>query len=74
MSDMILDINRLPEALFARITTAKVKIHEEGGSFIVTPVSESEKSFDGLAGMFSDGKLSIDSFLAQKQLDKANER
>jgi len=73
MLEMVLDINRLPETLFARMNTTKVKIHEEDGSFIVTPVSETEKSFDGLAGMFSDGKLSIDTFLAQKQLDKANE-
>jgi hypothetical protein len=30
---------------------------------------ENEKTFDRLIGMFSDGKLSIDSFLAQKRLD-----
>ena len=71
--DMILDSNMLPEALFTRISTPKVKIYEENGSFVVTPVTENEKSFDGLIGMFSDGKLSIDNFLAQKQFDKALE-
>jgi len=70
MLDMILDITMLPEALFARTNTTKVKIYEENGSFILTPISSNEKSFDGLVGMFSDGKLSVDSFLAQKQLEK----
>jgi len=70
MLDMILDITMLPEALFSRTNKTKVKIYEENGSFILTPVSSTEKSFDGLVGMFSDGKLSIDKFLTQKQLDK----
>ena len=70
MLDMVLDINMLPKALFEHTNTTKVEVYEENGSFIVTPVSNTEKSFDGLIGMFSDGKLSIDNFLAQKQLDK----
>ena len=70
MSDMILDIGMLPETLFSHIKTEKVKFHEENGSFILTPlVAENEKTFDPLIGMFSDGKLSIDNFLAQKRLD-----
>jgi hypothetical protein len=67
---MIMDISRLPEVLFSRIKTEKVKFHEENGAFIVTPVVEKQKSFDNLIGMFSDGKLSIDNHLKQKQLDK----
>ena len=66
---MILDIGMLPETLFSCIKTEKVKFHEENGSFIVTPLLEKEKSFDRIIGMFSDGKLSIDNFLAQKRLD-----
>ncbi|MDR0318725.1 MAG: hypothetical protein LBI09_01670 [Nitrososphaerota archaeon] len=69
MSDMILDIGMLPETLFSYIKTGKVKFHEENGSFILTPITENEETFDGLAGMFSDGKLSIDNFLAQKRMD-----
>jgi hypothetical protein len=67
---MILDISMLPETLFSRIKTEKVKFHEENGAFIVTPIVEERKSFDSLIGMFSDGKLSIDNHLKQKQLDK----
>jgi hypothetical protein len=70
MPDMIMDISRLPETLFSRIKTEKVKFHEENGTFIVTPIAEERKSFDNLIGMFSDGKLSIDNHLIQKQLDK----
>jgi hypothetical protein len=70
MSDMILDISTLPETLFSRIKTGKVRFREENGSFVVTPIVEDKKSFDVLIGMFSDGKLSIDNYLKQKQADK----
>ena len=69
MSDMILDVGILPEPLFSNIKTEKVKFHEENGLFILTPLVEKEETFDRLIGMFSDGKLSIDNFLAQKYLD-----
>ena len=70
MPDMVLDINKLPEVILSRIKTKKVKFHEENGVFILTPVMVKEKSFDRLTGMFSDGKLSIDNYLKEKQLDK----
>jgi hypothetical protein len=35
--EMILDVQTLTEAIFSRITTKKVKIHEENGSIILTP-------------------------------------
>jgi hypothetical protein len=37
---------------------------------MLTPITEEKKSFDSLIGMFSDGKLSIDNYLKQKQADK----
>ena len=70
MADVILDINMVPEAIFSRAKTKKVKFHEENGSFVLSPVTEKEKSFDQLVGMFPDGKLSIDNFLSEKRLDK----
>ena len=70
MSDMILNINMIPDAIFSRIKTEKVRLHEENGTFILTPVEEEKKSFDRLVGMFSDGKLSIDNYLKEKQLEK----
>jgi virulence-associated protein VagC len=70
MADMILDIQTLPEALFSKISTKRVKIHEENGSIILTPVSEMKQSFDVLFGMFSDGKISTEEYMKEKQIEK----
>jgi hypothetical protein len=70
MADMIMDLQTLPETIFSKIHTKQVKVHEENGSIVVTPFSEETPRFDHLVGMFSDGKMSIDNFLAQKQIDK----
>jgi len=73
MSDMVLDINMVPEAIFSHIKTEKVKFHEENGSYVLTPIKAEEKTFDHLIGMFSDGKLSIDGYLKEKRLEKEHE-
>jgi hypothetical protein len=70
MADMILDVQTLPETIFSRILTKKVRIHEENGSIILTPLFEEKLRFDHLVGIFSDGKMSVDKFLLQKQSDK----
>ena len=74
MSDMILDIGILSETLVSKIKTKKVIFHEENGVFTLTPLAEEQKSFDNLVGMFSDGKLSIDNYLKEKQLEKTFEQ
>jgi virulence-associated protein VagC len=70
MADMIMDVSRLPEALFSRIKTEKVKFHEENGSIVLTPVAEIKQNFDVLFGMFSDGKLSSEEYMKEKQIEK----
>jgi len=70
MSDMVLDIQTLPEMVFSRISSEKVRIHEENGSFILTPIIEKKKNFDVLFGMFSDGKISTEEYMKEKQLEK----
>jgi len=70
MTDMVLDVKMVPEALFSRIKTGRVKIREENGAFVLIPVNDEERTFDGLIGMFSDGKLSIDGYLREKRLEK----
>ena len=70
MADMILDVQTLPEAVFSRISTKKVKIHEENGSIILTPFIEKKQNFDALFGMFSDGKISTEEFMKEKQIEK----
>jgi len=70
MSDMVLDINMVPETIFSRIKTKKVKFHEENGSILLTPVIEKKIDFNVLFGMFSDGKISVDEFIKEKQIEK----
>jgi hypothetical protein len=65
MADMILDVQILPEPIFSRIHTPKVKIHEKNGSIISTPLSEEKPCFDHLIGIFSDGKMSIINFYSR---------
>ena len=74
MSDVVQDINVLPKTLFSRIKAEKVLFYEKNGVFTLTPFVEEEKSFEKLKGMFSDGKLSIDNYLKEKQLEKALEK
>jgi hypothetical protein len=70
MTEMILDIQTLPETISSKITTKKVKLYEENGTITLTPFSEERPRFDHLIGMFSDGKISIDDFLEEKQQEK----
>ena len=70
MADMILDVQALPEMVFSRISTEKVRIHEENGSIILTPIIEKKQNFDVLFGMFSDGKISTEEYIREKQIEK----
>jgi virulence-associated protein VagC len=70
MADMILDVQTLPETILLRISTKKVKIHEENGSITLTPIAEKKQNFDILFGMFSDGKLSTEEYMKEKQIEK----
>jgi hypothetical protein len=70
MTEMVLDIQTLPETIFSRIPTRKVKVYEENGTITLTPFPEVKPRFDHLIGMFSDGKISVDDFLEEKQREK----
>ena len=70
MSDMVLDIQTLPEMIFSRISAEKVRVHEENGSLILTPIIEKKQNFDVLFGMFSDGKISTEEYMKEKQIEK----
>jgi hypothetical protein len=68
MADMLFDV--LPEPIFSKIHTDKVKTHDENGTIPLASFSEEKPYFEHLIGMFSDGKMSVDQFLLQKRLDK----
>jgi hypothetical protein len=70
MRETVLDIQTLPEVILSKISTKKVKVHEENGTITLTPFSDEKPRFDHLVGMFSDGKISIDDFLTEKQIEK----
>ena len=70
MTDMILDINAIPEKIFSKISTKKVRFYEEDGTIILTPISEEKPRFAHLRGKFSDGKISVDDFLEETRKDK----
>ena len=74
MSDIVLDIQTLPKMLFSRISSEKVRLREENGSIILTPVIEKKQDFDILFGMFSDGKLSTEDYIKEKRMEKEMER
>ena len=67
MAEMVLDTKTLPETVFSKIHTRKVMFFEENGTITLTPCYEEKPSFDHLIGMFSDGKISVDDFLNEKQ-------
>jgi len=70
MVEVVLDIQALPEIIFSRIPSKKVKFYEENGTITLTPVFEEKPCFDHLVGKFSDGKISVDDFLDNKQREK----
>ncbi|MCL2294111.1 MAG: hypothetical protein FWC36_04510 [Spirochaetes bacterium] len=67
MTEMVVDIQSLPEMLFSRVPTKKVKVHENNGTITLTPFYEEKPRFDHLVGIFSDGKMSVDKFLEKKR-------
>ena len=70
MTEMVLDRQALPETIFSRISSKKVKFYEENGTITLKPFSEEKPRFDHLIGMFSDGKISINDFLEEKQQEE----
>ena len=67
MTEMVLDIKALPETIFSKISTNKVKFYENNGTITLTPIFEEKPRFDHLIGMFADGKISVDDFLDEKR-------
>ena len=67
MAEMVLDIQSLPEMVFSKVHTRKVKVYEDNGTITLTPFYEEKPRFDHLVGIFSDGKMSVDKFLEKKR-------
>ena len=74
MTDIVLDVHTLPEMIISKIPTKKVRVHEENGSIILTPIIDKKQNFDILFGMFSDGKISSEEYMKEKQIEKELEK
>ena len=70
MAELIMDVQKLPETIFSRIPTEKVSVFEENGTITLTPFFGEKNQHSNLIGMFSDGKISLDDFLKEKQQEK----
>ena len=73
MTEMVLNTNTLPEPLLRLIHTEKVKVRENDGEILLTPITDTVEGCP-LRGMFADGKLSVDKYLTEKQAEKGLER
>jgi len=70
VTEVVLDIQALPEMVFSKIPSRKVKIYEKNGTITLTPIFEERPCFNHLVGKFSDGRVSVDDFLDNKQREK----
>ncbi|MCL2703822.1 MAG: hypothetical protein FWE91_09480 [Defluviitaleaceae bacterium] len=73
MSELILVTKTLPEPLYRRIRSDKVRVREEDGNIILTPVFNTDEPAD-LWGLLPDSKFTTEKYLAQKRRDKELEQ
>ena len=78
MEDTIINVNTLPESICRRIRSKRVRVRENDGEIILTPIMDNDTNFwESLAHLqeiFSDGKISSEKFMKNKQLEKELER
>jgi len=73
MTEMILETRTLPEPIMRLLHTKRVKVSEKFGDILITPIREENVDCPFL-GMFSDGKISVEKFMARKREEKELER
>jgi len=79
MTEMILDLQTVPEVILSKISVQKVRLLEDNGVITLTPLSEEksmseEKSraekmriLESWCGRFADGSMSVDDFLETRR-------
>jgi len=72
METLVLNREILPEPLFSYIQSEKIRVIEENGNVVLSPV-KNKPSVNELFGMFNDGKLSSKEFIKQKAFEKEME-
>jgi len=72
MQSMVIDRQILPEPLVSFIHSEKIRLIEEDGNIILSPL-KINPNVNELFGMFNDGKLSSEDFIKEKALEKEME-
>jgi hypothetical protein len=67
--EMVIDRQILPEPIFSYLHSEKIRLLKNDDNVILTPV-KNKPNVNELLGMFKDGKISSDDFIAQKRLEK----
>ena len=70
--EMVIDRQILPEPLFSYLQTEKIRLYKEDGRIVLTPV-KNKPNVNELVGMFKDGNISSDEFIALKSAEKEME-
>ena len=72
MRDMILNTNILPEPLFKLIHSPQMRVRETDKGIIIMPFENNQSltAIKKARGMYTDGKLSVDKFLAEKHAEE----
>jgi hypothetical protein len=69
MKTLVIDRKILPEPIFSYIQSEKIRVIEENGNVILSPI-KNNPDVNELFGMFDDGKLSSSDFIKQKSIEK----
>jgi len=70
MSEIILSVKALPEALLKMIPTEQVKLRQTGNIISLIPLHEVAKDECPLLGLTVGSRLTVDKFLAMTREDK----
>lgn len=70
MTEMILDSVALPEPLFRLVRSDRVKVSEENGKILLTPVLKAQRKGYPLRGSAADCGFTVDEFLARKRTER----
>jgi len=74
MESIIIDRQMLPEAINSYIHSEKIRVVKENGSIYLSPIIDKYSILEKSFGMFSDGKLSSERFIKEKELEKELEK
>jgi hypothetical protein len=69
MESIIINREMLSEVIISYIHSEKIKIFEENGNIILSPIQE-ETNLHGLSEIIGDGELSTEKFIERKTIQK----